>query len=279
MAAGATTLVFSSCATPRTRGLDTMLGQLADRLDPDGRYRHPTRDERSQAVTATDRLLTGDPAAASFDHLGMDTSVAVDPATGRRYALAASRAETERAWGLLVIDLTAPPVDLLLEVPHPVADQDTEQIGLALFRAIPGAALLVAGAHRRAAARAADVAHQPKSLFHALATHLADRGLAQLQLHGFHDDSLPDHQIVISASAGQPDHHTERTADHLTRAGLDVCHAWRQGCGSLEGRRNRQGRAAAEHGHPFIHLEINRSTRVSPELRTALIDAIAATYS
>lgn len=208
----------------------------------------------------------------------MDTSVAVDPVTSRQYALAASRPRTRRAWGLLVIDLTAAPVDLLLEVPHPVADQDTEHIGLALFRAIPGAALLVAGAHRRAATGAADVAHQPKSLFHALATHLADRGLAQLQLHGFHDASLPSHQIVISAGTGQPDKHAEQTADHLTRAGFDVCRAWSQGCGSLEGHRNVQGRAAAKHGHPFIHLEINRSTRASPSPRAALTESIAATY-
>ncbi len=270
---------LSSCALPGSPSLDTRLAQLVDRLDPGGRYRDPTPDEGRQAIRATDQLLTGNPATALFDQLGLDTSVAVDAATNRRYALAASRPQTSRAWGLLVIDLTARPLDLLLEVPHPVADQDTEQIGLALFRAIPGAALLVAGAHRRAAAGAADVAHQTQSLFHTLATHLASRGLAQLQLHGFDDDSLPDHQIVVSAGAGQPDHNAEQLAAHLTGAGFDVCRTWSRRCGSLEGRSNTQGLAAAQHGYPFIHLEVDHSTRASSDLRATLIDTIAATYN
>ena len=95
-------------------------------------------------------------------------------------------------------------------MPHPGSDRHTEQLGLALFRALPGAALLIAGAHRRAADGTADVAHQPDSMFHALATHLADRGADQLQLHGFDDDSLADHDIVISAGAGTPDHRSEQ---------------------------------------------------------------------
>jgi hypothetical protein len=281
MAAVAATLGLGSCATTRTNTLDAALIQLVAGLDPNGPYRHPTGDERQQALTGTDLLLRGDTAAAQewFDLLGMDTSTAVDAATGRVYALAASHSYSDRSWGLLVIDLTAPGPHLVLEVPHPGADQDSERIGLALLRAVPGAALLVAGAHRRAADRAADVAHQPDSLFHAIATHLADIGLAQLQLHGYHDDSLPSHEIVISAGAGQPGPLAQQAAERLVARGFDVCRAWRRDCGDLEGRRNAQGRAAAEHGHPFVHLEINRSTRADPDRRATLIDALAVTYT
>jgi hypothetical protein len=281
MSAVAVALGLGSCVSTRTDVLDAALAQLVAGLDPNGRYRHPTGDERQQARTGTDRLLRGDTAAAQewFDPLGMDTSTAVDAATDRAYALAASHSYTERSWGLLVIDLTAPGPHLVLEVPHPVADRDSEHIGLALFRAIPGAALLVAGAHRRAANRTADVAHQPDSLFHAIATHLADTGLAQLQLHGYHDESLPSHEIVISAGAGQPGPLAHQAADRLAAGGFDVCRAWRRDCGALEGRRNAQGRAAAEHGHPFVHLEINRSIRADPDRRATLIDALAATYT
>src|SRR5918998_297236 len=140
MVTAAVALGLGSCAGARTDVLDATMAQLVGGLDPNGHYRHPTGDERRQAQTGTDRLLRGDTAAAQqwFQPLGMDTSSAVDAATGRAYALAASHPFTDRSWGLLVIDLTPPGPHLVLEVPHPVADQNSEHIGLALFGAIPG---------------------------------------------------------------------------------------------------------------------------------------------
>jgi hypothetical protein len=105
-----------------------------------------------------------------FTTLSMDVTAGTDPATDRRYSLATSRVDTDRSSGLLAIDLTLPPPQVVVEVPHPGSDRHTERLGLALFRALPRAALLIAGAHRRAAQGAADVAHQSDSMFHALAT-------------------------------------------------------------------------------------------------------------
>ena len=205
----------------------------------------------------------------------MNVTAGFDVPVGRRYALAASRFDSDRSWGLLAVDLTDAPPELLVEVPHPGSDRNTERLGLALFRVLPRAALLMAGAHRSAAGGAADVAHQPDSMFHVLATHLAERGATQLQLHGFHDDSLADHDIVISAGAGTPDRRIEETADTLVDAGFDVCRAWERRCGNLEGRTNAQGRAAAMRGDPFLHLEINRSTRDYAGRRATLVYALA----
>lgn len=274
-------LACGSAAPAAPATLDDAVGQLLDRLDPDGPYRHPTPAERDRALAAADRLAfidTTTATAGAFAPLDMNVSAATDPATGRRYALAASRPDTDRSWGILALDLTTSPPDLLVEVPHPGSDRHTERLGLALFRALPGAALLIAGAHRRAAEGAADVAHQPDTMFHALATHLADRGATQLQLHGFHDDSLADHDIVVSAGAGTSTQHTEQIADALSNADFDVCRAWTQRCGSLEGRTNAQGRAAAVHGYPFLHLEINRSTRDDHVRSATLIHTIANRY-
>jgi hypothetical protein len=66
-------------------------------------------------------------------------------------------------------------------------------------------------------------------------------------------------------------------ADDLTRAGFKVCRAWTRRCGSLEGRTNAQA-VAAVHRHPFIHLEINRSTRDDPQRSRALVDTVASGY-
>jgi hypothetical protein len=197
---------------------------------------------------------------------------------GRRYALASSRFDSDRSWGLLAVDLTDAPPEFLVEVPHPGSDRETERLGLALFRELPHAALLMAGAHRSAAGGAADVAHQTDSMFHALATHLAERGATQLQLHGFHDDSLANHDIVISAGAGTPDRRIEQTADTLLDAGFNLCRAWDQRCGNLEGRTNAQGRAAAARGYPFLHLEINRSTRDDPQRSATLVHVLATRF-
>ncbi len=281
---GAAALALVACSSDAADApvaLDDTVGQLLDSLDPDGPYRHPTPAERDRALAAADRLAAGDATAAAeaFAPLGIAVSAGTDAATGRSCVVAASRFDTDRSWGLLALDLTeTPPGLLLVEVPHPGSDRHTERLGLALFRALPGAALLIAGAHRRAAGAAADVAHQPDSMFHALATHLADRGAGQLQLHGFHDDSLADHEIVVSAGAGTPTEQTEAVADALDDADFDVCRAWTERCGSLEGRRNAQGRAAADRGLPFLHLEINRSTRDDDRRSATLVDTIANTY-
>jgi hypothetical protein len=276
---GAAALGLFACGSAAaTVTLDDVVGQLLDRLDPDGRYRPPTPAERDRALAAADLLASDDTTAAAemCAPLDMSVSTGTDPATGRRYALAASRSDTDRSWGIVAVDLTEPPPDLLVEVPHPGSDRHTERLGLALFRALPGAALLIAGAHRRAADGAADVAHQPDSMFHALATHFADRGATQLQLHGFHDDSLADHDVVVSAGAGTSTRLTEPMADALSAADFEVCRAWTQRCGSLEGRTNAQGREAAVHGHPFLHIEINRSTRDDDQRSAALIRTIAS---
>jgi hypothetical protein len=114
-------------------------------------------------------------------------------------------------------------------------------------------------------------------MFHALATHLADRGATQVQLHGLHDDSA-DHEIVVSAGAATPTEHTEAVADALADADFDVCRAWTRRCGSLEGRTNAQGLAAAVRGLPFLHVEINRSTRDDDRRSTALVETIANSF-
>jgi hypothetical protein len=276
---GGAALTLLACGTPTAATLDDTVAQLVERLEPDGPYRHPTPAERDRALAAVDRLTSADATGAAdlFGRIGMQVSVGTDGATGRRHALAASRAGTDRSWGMLAIDLTSPPPEVVVEVPHPGSDRHTERLGLALFRALPRGALLIAGAHRRAARGTADVAHQPDSMFHALANHLAGHGASQLQLHGFHDDSLANHDIVISAGAGTPDRRTKQMADALTNADFDVCLAWTERCGSLEGSSNAQGLAAADR-YPFLHLEINRSTREDPERTATLIHTLTAGY-
>ena len=107
--------------------------------------------------------------------LGFSVVDGVDAVTGRPYTLAVNEPDSERAWGMYVVDRSAPP-SVVVEVPHPAFDLRTELFGLAYFRQVPGAVLLIAGAHRKANRSKADVAHEENSLFQVAATELARRG-------------------------------------------------------------------------------------------------------
>jgi hypothetical protein len=239
-------------------------------------YRPPTDEERAAAVRGLAAVLA-DGVAASPDlaELGFSVEDGVDGTTGRPYTLAVNEPGTERAWGLYAVDRSAPP-SLVVEVPHPNSDLLTEIAGLDYFHLVPGAVLLVAGAHRRARERQADVAHRTDSLFHAVAAELGARGLPQVQLHGFGDLSMPGADVVLSSGAARAGAPARRAAEELSAAGFAVCHAWQDPCKGLEGRTNAQGIAAARGGTMFLHVEMSRTLREDPARRAAATAALAA---
>jgi hypothetical protein len=265
-----------SGSTPQ-RSLDEEVAALAERLHPGQRYRGVTDAEGRRAVAAVEHLMRGnvDAAGRDFHTLGFSVEHIHDAPSQRDCVVVAAEVDTDRSWGLFVAEPGAGRPDVLIEVPHPRADRDTEVIGLALFRAVPGSALLIAGAHRRAADGVADVAHRSDSLFGAVADELAQRGSFQLQLHGFADDSLRGKDVVISTGDADVDARSKRLAESLDDAGLDVCRAWRKKCAELEGRHNVQGIAAARRGLPFLHLELNHTTRMDPTRRSGVVAALA----
>ncbi len=256
-------------------GLDELIARLSADADRDQRYRPPTPAERDGVLAALQPLRDGRPAAQELSGFGLDPVAGSDATTGRQWIGAASRPDDERSWGAVFAE-AGRPASALVEVPHLRADLHTEDLGLAVFRALPGAVLLVAGAHRDAAGGSADVAHRAASLFHAIAATWGAVGLPQLQLHGFDDDSLPEHNAVVSPGAAAPTALVGRVATALHDAvGLGVCRADEQDCGSLEARTNEQGKAAAASGTPFVHVELNRTTRDDRGTRQRVADALA----
>lgn len=239
-------------------------------------YRPPDPDERRQLLSALRALRAGDSgrAAEEAGALGYTVRTGIDAETGRPFGLAVNPAG-ERAWGWYLVDLSAP-IRLVVEVPHPAFDLHTEEIGLGLYRAVPGSVLAVSGTHRRVDGGAGDVAHRTDSMFHAVARDLAEQGLPQVQLHGFHDDRLPDADVVISPGAGDAGDSVRRLADRVDEENLRVCRSWRQDCGRLEGTRNQQGRDAAERGTLFVHVEISRTVRDDHTAWSSLVRALAA---
>lgn len=259
----------------RTRDTSALTGPgLANRITSFLASQHAEQPYRDPS--GAERLLA---AGALSDHgrfasLGFTSFEEVDEVTGRRYALFASPSD-DRAWGLVLVDLSQP-VRLAVEVPHPRTDIGTEWIGLDLFRAVPGSVLLIAGAHRRASGELADVAHNENSVYQALSVALARSGVPQVQLHGFADLNLPDHDIAVSTGTEESNALAGRIADGLEESGFDGCRAWSQKCGRLEGTKNVQAKAAASEGAVFVHIELSNSVRTDDAKRGDLIDVLAA---
>jgi hypothetical protein len=268
-------VVVSMVRTDDRRGLSSAAGKpgLAGRITAflatqhaEQPYRDPTGTEWQAASAAL-----GD--HTRFAELGFTAVEDVDEVTGRRYALFASPPD-DRAWGLVLVDV-AQPTRLAIEVPHPRTDIGTEWIGLDLFRAAPGSVLLIAGAHRRAAGGSADAAHNENSAYQAWSVALARDEVPQVQVHGFADLNLPDHDIAVSTGTDEPNPLATRIADGLAETGFDECRAWAQKCGRLEGTTNVQGKAAAAEGAPFVHVELSNTVRTDEGRRADLVAAVA----
>ncbi|MDX8037206.1 hypothetical protein SK803_44035 [Lentzea sp. BCCO 10_0856] len=252
----------------RTATVKERVQQFSAALREDAAYRPPSEDERRKFVDALTTLSAGQPddvprTTGALQQLGMSVEQGTDSQTGRAYVLVASEPNAERGWGLYVIDLSRP-ARLAVQVPHPANDLRTDEIGLELFRRVPGTVLAVSGTHRAVSNGAGDAAHRTDSMFHTLAVKHSDLGLPQVQLHGFGDNSLSSADVVVSSGAGSAVTAHRRIADGLDRV-LRVCRAWSRDCGELEGRRNKQGGVAAERGVPFVHLETSRTVRDDAE--------------
>ncbi|WP_107047231.1 hypothetical protein [Streptomyces sp. NRRL F-2664] len=253
-----------------------------------GGYRAPTQTETAIVGDGVSALLDGnvDRARRRLAEVDHRVDTFTDTAGGRRFAEVSDAVgrsgSAHRGWGRVYVDLGAPP-RWSVQVPHPVADQGTERLGVRVLRGAPGGVMVIAGAHRTAGSAAgsgaagaegagdetdaggegnpADMAHRTDSVFHAVVTELTRRGLPGVQLHGFADDSVPGSDSVVSTGAGRRAvDDAERLAEKLDGQGLAVCRAWSAPC-RLSGRTNEQGRLAAEHGTRFLHVELSRTLR------------------
>jgi len=252
----------------RTANVKERVQRFSAALREDAAYRPPSDDERRIFIDAITTLSAGRPGdvpgmVGALNELGMSLEQGTDSQTGRAYVVVASEPNADRGWGLYVVDLTRQ-ARLAVQVPHPANDLRTDEIGLELFRRVPGTVLAVSGTNRAVANGAGDVAHRTDSMFHALAVEHSKRALPQVQLHGFGDNSLSSADVVISPGTGEASAAHRRVADGLDRV-LRVCRAWSRDCGELEGRRNKQGVTAAEHRAMFLHLEASRTVRDDTE--------------
>ncbi|MFI6845345.1 hypothetical protein OG535_15590 [Kitasatospora sp. NBC_00085] len=262
---------------------------LAARVDaysagfaPDTPYTVPDAVQRRAVADGVLAALDGRPeqAGRALAPVGYRLNEFTEAGSGRRVAeIAEDTAGTAdgRGWGRVYLDLTVKDY-WTVQVPHPVSDSRTELLGVDLFRAAPGAVLVLAGAHRRAGADgSSDPAHRSDTVFAAVIEALTARGLPGIQVHGFDEGSLPGQDAVVSGGTGQAGPAAELTAGGLGQAGFAVCRAWREKCGQLEGTTNVEGRFAAGLAVPWLHVELANALRTEAARRAAVVRALAAT--
>ncbi|GLV86192.1 hypothetical protein Slala03_58810 [Streptomyces lavendulae subsp. lavendulae] len=264
-----------------------------------GGYRVPTPAERDAVMEGVSALFDGnvDKARARLADVDYRLDTFTDGPGGRRFAEVADAAarpgSANRGWGRVYVDLGAPP-HWSVQVPHPIADQDTERLGAQVLRGAPGGVMVLAGAHRKAGSGSgadtggaeeedtaasgdvADMAHRTDSVFHAVVTELTRRGLPGIQLHGFADSSAPAVGAVVSTGSGTTAAaDAQRLAEGLEGRGIKPCRAWAANC-RLSGRGNEQGRLAVAYGTRFLHLELARSVRSDAGRLAEVAGAVAA---
>ncbi|WP_328940411.1 hypothetical protein OG259_00980 [Streptomyces sp. NBC_00250] len=249
-------------------------------------YTPPDEAHREHLVQGVGHLLDGDTRKAEelLRDVGLKVTGLTDATTGRRYDEVAARnvRGVEAGWGRLYVNADTG-VRWSVQVPHPVADSDTETLAARLLEDTPGGALVLAGAHRTAGrGDGADVAHRTDSAFHAIVAELQKRGIPGAQLHGFARAADRPYDAVISTGATRtaPAEATA-LADRMQGDGLRVCRGWSDRC-PLEGTTNVQGKSAKRHDATFLHVELAPRTRgngsQAEKARTAL-SGLLATWS
>lgn len=259
-----------------------ILAYTAD-LEPDAAYTPPDDTQRERVAESVGHVLDGDTAEGErlLAPLGLRLTRLTDTESGRRYdEIAAARTGRTERWGRLYLTADSD-VRWNVQVPHPVSDRDTEQLGVRLLEDNPGGSLVLAGAHREAGrGDAADVAHREDSLFHAIVVELQKREVPGVQLHGFAKESHRPYEAVLSTGAARSTlTEAAALADGMQADGLRVCRGWSDRC-PLEGTTNVQGKAAERHHATFLHVELSPKARGdrtdADEAATALSGLVAA---
>lgn len=286
---GATALPFASASSSAPRYRPTSAsGDLQAYVNAfvaknpgrdSGKYDVPSFAERAAMADAWRAVVAGDLQAAAniAGPLGYSVVRYTDSATGRVARILVERNTAGgtwvHGWGLYAWS-AASAAPVLVQVAHPVADVDTEDIGVVAFRRAGARALFVAGAHRDANADgSADVAHRADTVFDTVHDASLGSGIRVLQPHGFADSTLPNDAVVSRGDA--PSQLTHSVEAALDAALFDACLYDGTACSELGATTNVQGASARAGGAEFVHVEVARRVRADVARRDHLAVVVA----
>lgn len=235
------------------------------------RYEEPSAERAGALRASLEAAIAGDRFAAAAAAAEADYVLCVED-TDSDLLVWWPMDQTGQARIALRLD---PPRDVIVEVPHPLFDTNTDDQGLAIFEGAGARALIVGGGHRCASTtvgcegsssacdrydvepfggyRLSDPAHATGGTFHLAHVVLAEAFAESvvLSVHGFGSISEnPDAQAILSNGTTDPvsaDAPVARLAETLGLAGVDGVVSCNGGAGvpqvsSLCGTTNVQGR-------------------------------------
>lgn len=248
---------------PGTMDVADLIVQNRAGLKPDHPYSDPTPEQVEAMKQAVGKLMRGEKAEAPE---GTEVLEGYSQEAQRNVRVLRSIPGNGLYWGVWVFPADAK-ITGVMEAPHPVFDAGSDDIAVKVWAKSPaGTVLAVAGSHRTNpdGLNERDVAHNTKSMWHQITTFIAQPGLPEFQLHGFGDDNMPGVGAVVSSGSSPLSAGVIRTEAFVAAAGVATARQWDGSATKLVGMANIQGDAAAERGNPFMHIELSKTVRDTP---------------
>ncbi len=228
-------------------------------------YIPPTESERDlfgQAIRAiiSDSLAR---AEALADTLNYELYDWLNSADNRRYYVWEEKnSDAFKGWGTFIFNPQARQ-DIAIEIPHPLWDSYTWQVGIEYFLRNQPRYFLMAGTHRYANGRdpaPADVAHNKVNNFHVMHREIAPLVAHTLQIHGFSRDGNDNYSdypdVVLSNGTPEPSDILDTLAMNLRNSGYSAGIFDGEDYGYLGATTNTQGRYSNGEKFSFIHMEL-----------------------
>lgn len=228
-------------------------------------YIPPTENERAffgEAIRAivADSLTRAEALADSLNYALYDWLNSND--NRHYYVWKEKNSDAFKGWGTFIFNPQAKQ-GIAIEIPHPLWDSYTWQVGIEYFLRYQPRFFLMAGTHRYANGRdpaPADVAHNKVNNFHIMHREIAPLVAHTMQIHGFSRDgndnysNYPD--VVLSNGTAEPSDILDTLAMNLRDAGYSAGIFDGEDYGYLGATTNTQGQYSNGEKFSFIHIEL-----------------------
>ncbi|MDI6792713.1 MAG: PKD domain-containing protein [bacterium] len=189
-----------------------------------------------------------------------------DSESGRDHYVLREIASVNRGWGSYIFDSNDCSRSVI-EIPHPLFDVNTPEVGSRAYLEAGARALLMAGAHRDANfGGEADMAHNTDTIFETVHEAITTPMTNVIQIHGF--SRSPGHpgypDIVLSAGDGSIPPALAKLRNRLLTKGFTVGVYNGVSWPDLGATTNVQGIYTRSVGGTFIHVELESFIRTNP---------------
>ena len=186
-------------------------------------------------------------------------------------------AGVQYGWGTYILNPTGYQ-EVIIEVPHPIWDTNTWQVGFRAYQYLNSKFFLMAGTHRYANGSnpaPADVAHNTQNVFHTVHQNVSPFSTHALQVHGFSINNHPGYpDVVLSNGSANPTPILDSLANEIISQGYSVGIYDGVNWSQLGATTNTQGQWSRGQGYSFIHMEMEYFIRLTQSEFENILDAL-----